>query len=71
MGDMIKIGRLWKGTTTGGKSYLSGVTVDTLDKAVELLHNGGRLMVFGNDRKREGKKDPDCELFAVPPKEKA
>jgi hypothetical protein len=64
--DMIKLGRLWKGKAKDGKPYLSGVTADTLDDAVALLCSGGRLLVLANGRQREGKRDPDYELYVVP-----
>ncbi len=68
MGDeMIKLGVLWKNVSRNGqKPYLSGrVQQDTLDAAVELLREGGRFLILGNN-KRPDRKDPDCVLFVVP-----
>jgi hypothetical protein len=65
--DKIPLGRLWKNTTKDGKPYLNGVcSTDTLDQAVSLLRAGGRFLILANGRKREGKRDPDCELYVVP-----
>jgi len=65
--DALKLGRLWKNTSHDGKPYLSGVCcTDTLDQAVTLLRAGGRFLILANGHKREGKRDPDCELYVVP-----
>lgn len=68
--DMIKLGVLWKKTSRdGGRPFLSGaVRTDGVDAAVALMRKGGRLLVLSNHHKREGKNDPDCELFVVPEK---
>jgi hypothetical protein len=68
--DKIHLGRLWKGTSKDNKPYLSGVVTHAtdLERAVDLLRAGGRFLILGNDRKREGKRDPDCELYVVPGK---
>jgi len=68
--DMVKLGVLWKKTSReGNRPFLSGaVHADGVDAAVALLRKGGRLLVLGNNHKRDGKKDPDCELFVVPDK---
>ncbi len=69
--DKIKLGRLWKNRTKDDKPYLSGVAVlEQVDQAVALLKNGGRFLILGNASKREGKRDPDCELYVVPAKGK-
>lgn len=65
--NKIKLGVLWKNLSReGNKPYLSGrVDRDNLDAAVQLLRNGGRLLVLTN-KKRPDKQDPDCEIFVVP-----
>ncbi len=65
--DKIRLGVLWKNVTReGNKPYLSGrVQREHLDAAVELLRDGGRLLVLSNT-KRPDKQDPDCVLFVVP-----
>lgn len=70
--DMIKLGVLWKKTSReGNRPYLAGaVRADGVDAAVELLRKGARFLVLSNNHKRDGKQDPDCELFVVPDKEK-
>lgn len=66
--DRIKLGVLWK--HSGGetkKPFLSGaVRNESLEAAVALMRDGGRLLVLSNTHKRPDKKDPDCELFVVP-----
>lgn len=68
--DMIKLGVLWKKTSReGGRPFLSGaVRNDGVDAALALLRSGARFLVLSNQNKREGKNDPDCELFVVPDK---
>lgn len=70
--DKVKLGVLWKHVSRDGlKKYLTGSTRnDSLDAAIALLRRGGRLLVLSNN-KRPGKKDPDCELFVVPPTQEA
>jgi hypothetical protein len=68
--DMRKLGELWKGRNKEGQPFLFGVADQRIDDAIALLKNGGRLLVLANNRKREGKRDPDCELFVVPKREK-
>jgi hypothetical protein len=70
--DKIKLGRLWKGVSAGGTKYLNGQVErgEQLERALALLRRGGRLLVLPNNRKREGKKDPDCELFVTPERER-
>ncbi len=65
---MIKLGVLWKNTTREGqRPYLSGpVRSDAIDAAIELMRGGGRFLILPNKSKREGRKDPDCDLFVVP-----
>lgn len=65
--NKVKLGVLWsKVTREGGRKYLSGaIRGDGLEKAIELMRKGGRLLVLSNT-KRPGKQDPDCELFVVP-----
>jgi hypothetical protein len=64
---MIKFGVLWKNKDRAGKAYLSGaITEERFEEALALLRDGGRVMIFGNTRKREGKRDPDCILYATP-----
>lgn len=64
----IRLGVLWKhGGGDGKKPFLSGeVRGDTLEAAVVLMRQGGRLLVLANPNKRPDRKDPDCELFVVP-----
>lgn len=66
--EMVKLGVLWKRMTReGNRPYLTGpVRSAGIDAAVELLRKGGRLLVVANTSKREGRNDPDCELFVVP-----
>lgn len=66
--DKVKLGVFWKKTTReGNRPYLSGaVRPEGLDEAVRLLRDGGRFLVLSNPNKRDGKRDPDCELFVVP-----
>ncbi len=68
--EKIKLGVLWKNVSRkGNKPYLSGrVQQDSLDAAVQLLRDGGRLLVLSNT-KRPDKQDPDCVLFVVPERE--
>jgi hypothetical protein len=65
--EKVKLGVLWKNVSRNGqKPYLSGrVQQDTLEEAVQLLREGGRLLVF-SAKKRPDKRDPDCILFVVP-----
>lgn len=51
---MIEIGALWVNTTPDGRSYMSG----KLGQA--------RLLMFANDRKTEGSKQPDYRLYVAP-----
>jgi hypothetical protein len=66
--DKVKLGVLWKHVSRkGSKPYLSGrVQEDTLEAAVTLLRQGGRLLVLSSLNKRPDKQDPDCELFVTP-----
>jgi hypothetical protein len=66
--DMVKLGVLWKRMTReGNRPFLTGpVRDDGIDAAVALLRKGGRFLVVANKTKREGRNDPDCELFVVP-----
>jgi hypothetical protein len=66
--DRIKLGVLWKHEGKGGKkAFLSGaVRNESLEAAVALMREGGRLLVLSNNAKRPDKRDPDCELFVVP-----
>jgi hypothetical protein len=68
--DRIKLGVLWKHEGRDGKKpFLSGaVRNESLESAIALLRDGGRLLVLSNATKRPDKKDPDCELFVVPDK---
>ena len=65
--DKIKLGVLWKHVSRNGqKPYLSGrVQQDSIEAAVALMRDGGRLLVLSNT-KRPDKQDPDCVLFVVP-----
>lgn len=65
--DKVKLGVLWKNVSRNGqKPYLSGrVQEDSLDAAVRLMREGGRLLVLGNNKRPE-KRDPDCVLWVVP-----
>lgn len=65
--DKVKLGVLWKNLSRNGqKPYLSGrAQLDSLDEAVQLLRDGGRLLILSN-QKRPDKRDPDCVLFVVP-----
>ena len=65
--DKIKLGVLWKQTSrNGNKPCLSGrVERSSLEAAIGLLRQGGRLLVLSN-QKRPDKRDPDCVLFVVP-----
>lgn len=67
MDDKVKLGVLWKNVSRNGqKPYLSGrAQLDSLDDAIQLLRDGGRLLVLSN-QKRPDKRDPDCVLFVVP-----
>ena len=69
--DKIKLGVLWKNVSRNGKKpYLSGrVQQDNIEAAVELIRNGGRLLILSN-AKRPDKQDPDCVLFVVPEPER-
>lgn len=66
--DMVKLGVLWKKTTReGNRPFLSGsMRQEGLEESLRLLRAGGRFLVLANQHKREGKNDPDCELFVVP-----
>jgi hypothetical protein len=66
--DRIKLGVLWKHDGRDGKKpFLSGaVRNESLEAAVALMRDGGRLLVVSNATKRPDKRDPDCELFVVP-----
>jgi len=69
--DKIKLGVLWKNVSRNGKKpYLSGrVQQDNIEAAVQLMRQGGRLLVLSNT-KRPDKQDPDCVLFVVPERER-
>jgi hypothetical protein len=69
--DKIKLGVLWKNVSRNGKKpYLSGrVQQDSIEAAVQLMRQGGRLLVLSNT-KRPDKQDPDCVLFVVPERER-
>jgi hypothetical protein len=69
--DKIKLGVLWKNVSRNGKKpYLSGrVQQDNIEAAVQLMRQGGRLLVLSNT-KRPDKQDPDCVLFVVPEPER-
>jgi len=69
--DKIKLGVLWKNLSRNGKKpYLSGrVQQDNIEAAVQLMRQGGRLLVLSNT-KRPDKQDPDCVLFVVPEPER-
>ena len=66
--DRIKLGVLWKHEGRDGKKpFLSGaVRSESLESAIALMRDGGRLLVLSNVTKRPDKRDPDCELFVVP-----
>jgi hypothetical protein len=66
--DRIKLGVLWKHDGKNGlKPFLSGaVRSETMEAAIALMRDGGRLLVLANPSKRPDKRDPDCELFVVP-----
>jgi hypothetical protein len=68
--EKIKLGVLWKNLSRkGNKPYLSGrVQQDSFDAAVQLMRDGGRLLVLSNT-KRPDKQDTDCVLFVVPERE--
>lgn len=67
--DKVRIGRMWKGVSAKGSNYLSGV-IDTegWERAENenLMRLGWRLLALPNQSKREGKRDPDVDLFLVP-----
>jgi hypothetical protein len=65
--NKIKLGVLWKNVSRNGKKpYLSGrVQQDNIEAAVQLMRQGGRLLVLSNT-KRPDKQDPDCVLLVVP-----
>ena len=66
--DRIKLGVLWKHDGKDGKKpFLSGaVRAESMEAAIALMRDGGRLLVLSNVGKRPDKRDPDCELFVVP-----
>lgn len=66
--DRIKLGVLWKHDGKNGKKpFLSGaVRAESMEAAIALMRDGGRLLVLSNVSKRPDKRDPDCELFVVP-----
>jgi hypothetical protein len=66
--DRIKLGVLWKHDGKAGKKpFLSGaVRNESLEAAIAMMRDGGRLLVLSNNSKRPDKRDPDCELFVVP-----
>jgi hypothetical protein len=51
----IKLGGLWRNRTRNGKEYLSG----------NLTHDS-MLQIWPNNHKREGKSDPDYNLYIMP-----
>ena len=51
---MIELAALWKNRSKDGKTYLAGN-----------LGRGARLLIFENQNKREGSKDPDYRLMVV------
>jgi hypothetical protein len=55
MSDLITLGGLWKETGKGGRTYLAG-----------RLTPSCRIMVFKNDRKEPGSKQPDYHLVLAP-----
>lgn len=66
--DRVKLGVLWKQVSReGNRPYLTGpVRDEEIDAAVAMLRKGGRFLILTNKTKREGKNDPDCDLFIVP-----
>ena len=70
--DMIKLGVLWKNVSREGqKQYLSGrVQQETLESAFQVLRDGGRLLIFSNN-KRPNKQDPDCVLYVAPERDRS
>lgn len=67
--DKVRIGRLWKGVSKAGTNYLSGVIdSDGWQRAEEenLMRLGWRLLALPNGSQREGKRDPDVDVFLVP-----
>jgi hypothetical protein len=66
--ERIKLGVLWKHDGKDGKKpFLSGaLRAESLESAIALMRDGGRLLVLANANKRPDKRDPDCELFVVP-----
>ena len=67
--DLLSLTGLWisEPKKEGGKKYLSGRCSDkTLGELAVLMANNPnkelRILCFKNDRKREGRKDPDYNL---------
>ena len=68
--DKVRLGRLWTSTSKAGVKYMTGSTSnDTFAAAMDLLQNGGRLLVLSNTNKRPDKKDPDADLYVTAPRE--
>lgn len=67
--DKVRIGRMWKGVGKTGTNYLSGpIDREGWDRAAaeQLVEHGWRLLILPNQSKREGKRDPDVDVFLVP-----
>jgi len=59
MSDMIQLCGLWLQKSKDGKVYMAGK-----------LSQNVRVLVFKNERKEKGSKQPDYQLFLAPARER-
>ena len=68
--DMKSITGLWKNTSKGGTTYLSGsVTVSELVAALTELERESphaKVMIFTNGYKEDGDNKPDYKMYLAP-----
>jgi hypothetical protein len=63
----VKMFSAWTRTSKDGSKFQSLAPAPSFDEAVELLRSGGGLaMLFPNRNRREGKNDPNAELWVLP-----
>ncbi len=61
MSDLNKLGALWLKTSKSGTKFMTGV--------VKIGGRETRLVVFKNNRKLAGSKQPDYQIFESQPRE--
>lgn len=69
MSDLIRFASLWTNTDKNGARYMSGqIDAEAIDRAVEILRAGGRLLVLTNSQ-RKTDRHPTAHVYAAPRKE--